>query len=84
MSSVNSMEQFQEYFGLDGPLVGGTSLVFVRPHDCPIFTYNSTDTQGMYTLGGICAFFPNIYLPDKLGRRWAMCLCNIIQVFVVP
>jgi hypothetical protein len=29
MSSVNSMEQFQSYFGLPGPLAGGTSLVFV-------------------------------------------------------
>jgi len=63
MSSVNSMETFQEYFGLPGPLAGGTSLVF-----------------GMYTLGGVCAFFPNIYLPDKFGRRWAMFLANIIQV----
>lgn len=29
MSSVNSMEQFQNYFGLDGAAEGGTSLVFV-------------------------------------------------------
>ena len=29
MSSVNSMEQFQDYFGLDGAAAGGTSLVFV-------------------------------------------------------
>jgi hypothetical protein len=32
MSSVNSMEQFQTYFGLPGPLAGGTSLVFVGHH----------------------------------------------------
>jgi MFS family permease len=36
----------------------------------------------MYTLGGVCAFFPNIYLPDRYGRRWAMFICNIIQVYV--
>ena len=35
MSSVNSMETFQSYFGLPGPLAGGTSLVFVSPvHHC--------------------------------------------------
>lgn len=36
----------------------------------------------MYTLGGVCAFFPNIYLPDKFGRRWAMFICNALQVWV--
>lgn len=36
MSSVNSMETFQSYFGLPGPLAGGTSLVFVGSnYHCP-------------------------------------------------
>jgi MFS family permease len=39
----------------------------------------SADYQGLYTVGQVCAFFLNIYLPDKVGRRWAMFLPNLLQ-----
>lgn len=38
-----------------------------------------TKSQGMYTVGQVCAFFANIYLPDKFGRRWAMFIPNLLQ-----
>ena len=60
MSSVNSMTQFQSYFGLAGA-ADKTGIVF-----------------GVYTIGQVIAFFPASYLPDKLGRRWAMFIGNAV------
>jgi hypothetical protein len=41
------------------------------------------DGQGVYTVGGVCAFFPNIYLPDKIGRRYSMFYGNGLLMYVV-
>ncbi|KAI9633105.1 general substrate transporter [Dioszegia hungarica] len=58
MSSVNSMTQFQDYFGLISASTG-TGILF-----------------GVYTVGSVCSFFPNIILPDLLGRRVCMIIGN--------
>jgi MFS family permease len=63
MSSVNSMTQYQTFFGLDSNDTSGTGIVF-----------------GMNTLGGVVAFFPAAYLPDKVGRRWTMFIGNVILI----
>lgn len=62
MSSVNSMTQFQSFFGLASATTG-TGIVF-----------------GIYTVGGVCAFFPNAILPDLIGRRYTMLWGNSLLI----
>ena len=71
MSSINSMTQWQKYFGLVGA-ASKTGIVFVSERICPELT-----VQGMYTVGQVCAFFPASYLPDRVGRRKTMFIGNI-------
>ncbi|KZT60194.1 general substrate transporter [Calocera cornea HHB12733] len=64
MSAINSMSQFQNYFGI--PSSGGvpkTGIVF-----------------GIYTIGNVCSVFPNAYLPDRIGRRWSMFVGNLVLI----
>jgi hypothetical protein len=35
-------------------------------------------SQGIYTVGGVCAFFPNIILPDLIGRKYSMAYGNTV------
>ncbi|ORX38190.1 general substrate transporter [Kockovaella imperatae] len=62
MSSVNSMKQFQNFFGLTSGSPS-TGIVF-----------------GIYTVGGVTAFFPNIILPDLIGRRYSMLWGNTLLI----
>ena len=71
LSSINSMVQFQNYFGLE-KAVASTSIVFVSS---PSFTSTAlpgskTDksVKGMFNVGAVFAAFPASYLPDRLGR----------------
>jgi len=62
MSSVNSMTQFQGYFGLVSASTG-TGILF-----------------GVYTVGGVCAFFFNIAFPDLIGRKYCMFIGNFLLI----
>jgi len=33
---------------------------------------------GIYTIGQLTGAFPASYLPDRIGRRWAMVVGNVI------
>ena len=78
MSSVNSMRQFQDFFGLESA-TPGTGVVFVSR-----LWLDETDlagvngAQGIYTVGGVCAFVPNIILPDLVGRKLSMLWGNTL------
>jgi MFS family permease len=62
MSSVNSMIQWQTYFGLtDSKGAPKTGIIF-----------------GIYTVGQVVAFFPASYLPDRIGRRRSMFVGNCV------
>ncbi|KZP00107.1 general substrate transporter [Calocera viscosa TUFC12733] len=64
MSAINSMTQWQQYFGITSS--GGvpkTGILF-----------------GMYTIGSVASVIPNAYLPDRIGRRWSMFIGNIILI----
>jgi hypothetical protein len=37
-----------------------------------------SDLQGIYTVGGVCAFFFNMVFPDLLGRRYCMFIGNCL------
>lgn len=65
MSSVNSMLQFQSYFKLGTDGKGAKKTGIVF---------------GIYTVGQVCAFFPAVVLPDRIGRRWTMFLANLLLV----
>ncbi|WOO79017.1 Lactose permease [Vanrija pseudolonga] len=65
MSSVNSMLQFQRYFNLGTDGKGAAKTGIVF---------------GIYTVGQVCAFFPAVVLPDRIGRRWTMFLANLLLV----
>jgi hypothetical protein len=74
MSSVNSMITFQSYFGLEGASVG-TGILFVSLNFVRKFCLT---IQGIYTVGGVTAFLPNIILPDLIGRRYSMAYGNTL------
>lgn len=38
------------------------------------------DAQGIYTVGQVCAFFPCVYFPDKIGRRYTMFGANLLLI----
>lgn len=38
---------------------------------------------GIYTVGSVCAFFLNVWLPDTFGRRYGMFIPNILAWYVV-
>ncbi|EJU06504.1 general substrate transporter [Dacryopinax primogenitus] len=64
MSAINSMTQFQSYFGIASSAgVPKTGIVF-----------------GIYTIGNVCSVFPNAYLPDRIGRRWSMFVGNLVLI----
>lgn len=73
MSSVNSMRTFQNFFGLESA-TKGTGIVFVSNE----LVLQLLTVQGIYTVGGVCAFFPNIILPDLIGRRYSMAYGNTL------
>lgn len=76
MSSVNSMTQFQSYFGLVSASTG-TGILFVSPATRRDDEQRSmTDGKGVYTVGGVSAFFFNIWMSDVLGRRVTMFMGN--------
>lgn len=70
------MVQFQNFFGLLSATTG-TGIVFVS---LPVMsqTFFSLMDQGIYTVGGVCAFIPNIILPDLIGRRKCMFIGNFL------
>ncbi|KAH9480303.1 Lactose permease [Psilocybe cubensis] len=65
MGGINSMVQYQKYFGLNG--VGSkTSIVF------GIFT--------VYVLVSVSGTIPASYFPDRFGRRFSMFFGNAVLV----
>lgn len=80
MGAVNSMTQFQTYFGLSPIGASKTGLVF------GIYTVGYVPTcppaRALWALltinRQVVAFFPASTLPDKIGRRWTMFLGNLV------
>ena len=70
MSSVNSMKPYQTYFHI---VPTRTSVVFVSLADS-----ERANIQGLLTVGTVCSSALSLYFPDKVGRRWAMFVGNII------
>lgn len=76
MGGINSMLQFQRFFGLE-KAASSTGIIFVST---PVPSV--TNHQGMYTVGQVCSAFFTIWLPDKLGRRYGMLIGNLLLVYV--
>ena len=71
------MTSFRDYF--DVTLTSGVSIIFVSLNaDCEVPML--TAEQGLFTVGGVCAFFGAAILPDLIGRRYTMFVGNISEV----
>lgn len=68
MSSVNSMEQFQNFFGLDGAAAGGTSLVFVSLPQLVFCVIVAKLCPGSLHRRSSLCLLPQ-HLPSRQGRK---------------
>ena len=53
--------------------------VFLKYFDLPAIASAGTGiVLGIGQVGGVVAFFPAAWLPDKFGRKWSMIVANIL------